>query len=141
VSGSLRHDPVAIWAHLMPLLELIKELHPSVDSPFSERWPTAQYCNKKNFCLLAQFGIKFGWQNSTWNFTEAGHGKGLTDGIGGLIKRSADDVVAHGRSVTSVTDIIQLVQNRNVNVEMANSSKLYPFLYYLYSCCSCSKPS
>jgi len=55
VSDSLRHDPAAIWAHLMPLLELIKERHPSVDTVhFQSDGPTTQYRNKKNFCLLAQ---------------------------------------------------------------------------------------
>ena len=32
VSDSLYHDPAAIWDHLVPLQELIRERHPSVDT-------------------------------------------------------------------------------------------------------------
>ena len=119
VSDSLRHDPAAIWAHLMPLLQLIKERHPSVDTVnFQSDGPTTQYRNKTNFCMFVHFSDKQGWESATWNMSEAGHGKGPADGIGGLIKRTADDAVAHGRSITSPTDIIQLARDRNLNVVM-----------------------
>ena len=35
----------------------------------------------------------------TWNYTEAGHGKGPVDGIGCRPKAKADSVVAHGKDV------------------------------------------
>ena len=32
----------------------------------------------------------------TWNFSESGHGKGPPDGIGGVIKRVCDRIIANG---------------------------------------------
>ena len=41
-------------------------------------------------------------QHCTWNFSEAGHGKGPMDGVGGLLKRTADEYVARGNDIPSV---------------------------------------
>jgi hypothetical protein len=35
----------------------------------------------------------------TWNYTEAGHGKGPVDGVGSFMKRFMDDLVAHGHDI------------------------------------------
>lgn len=59
-----------------------------------------------------------GWQSSSWNFSDAGHEKGPADGIGGVVKRTADDAVAHGRSMTSKTGILHIARERNLNVQM-----------------------
>ena len=32
-----------------------------------------------------------------WFFLEAGHGEGAADGVGGILKRTADRLVANGR--------------------------------------------
>lgn len=37
-----------------------------------------------------------GFQRITWNFLEAGHGKGPADGIGAAVKRQAGSLVANG---------------------------------------------
>jgi len=47
------------------------------------------------------------WIQATWNYSEAGHGKGEADGIGWVIKRTADQLVAHGTDITSAADLIK----------------------------------
>ena len=42
--------------------------------------PTKQYRNKVNFNLLANKIYNYGFTWATWNFLEAGHGKGTADG-------------------------------------------------------------
>lgn len=37
----------------------------------------------------------------SWNYYEAGHGKGAPDGIGGVTKRTADRLVAEGKDIGS----------------------------------------
>ncbi len=37
-----------------------------------------------------------GLKRTTWNFLEAGHGKGPADWIGAAVKRQADSLVANG---------------------------------------------
>lgn len=50
----------------------------------------------------------------TWNFIEAGHGKGPMDGIGGSMKRRADG--NHGVDVTSAADLVNLFQDSKLIV-------------------------
>jgi len=47
---------------------------------------------------------------ASWNFSEAGHGKGPMDGVGGVVKRTADSLVLHGENVASVEDFLEKVK-------------------------------
>jgi len=119
LSSSLRHDPAAIWAHLMPVLKMMHELCPSVDTVnFQSDGPTTQYRNKKNFFMLAYLSSKFGWVNSSLNFSEAGHGKGQADGISGVIKRTADQAVAHGGDISSLKDLTKVLTDQHLKIKM-----------------------
>ncbi|CAH2095607.1 unnamed protein product [Euphydryas editha] len=46
--------------------------------------------------------IQSGFSFATWNFFEASHGKGATDGIGGAIKRTLDKKVAYHIDITDL---------------------------------------
>lgn len=50
----------------------------------------------------------------TWNFSEAGHGKGPMDGVGGTLKRSADQKVLHGTDVTCATDFVASLKEHKI---------------------------
>ena len=54
--------------------------------------PTSQYRNKSSFWFMHQFATK---HNITlkWIFSEANHGKGVPDGIGGDGKRAIADII------------------------------------------------
>lgn len=98
MSQSLRHDASAIIAHLKPILiyakavvQEIKIIHFLSDSP------TTQYRNRTIFHLISNYLGKFmGTKAITWNYSECGHGKGAPDGIGGYLKRTANQLVAEG---------------------------------------------
>ena len=80
VSDSLRHDPQAIWAFLIPVLRDMKENYPGIDFlHFYSDGPTAQYRQKINFYLLSTLIFDLGFSGGCWNFHEAGHGKGIPD--------------------------------------------------------------
>ncbi|XP_049886327.1 uncharacterized protein LOC126380771 [Pectinophora gossypiella] len=96
------HDPPAIWAHLLPVLKMIKAKTPTIDTiHFYSDGPSSQYRQKKNFYLLCLFGLKLKLNFLTWSFFESGHGKGVADGIGGSVKRSLDRQVLYGNDITS----------------------------------------
>ncbi|CAC5372460.1 unnamed protein product [Mytilus coruscus] len=74
VSDSLRHDPQAIWAYLIPVLRDMKEKYPGIDFlHFYSDGPTAQYRQKINFYLLSTLIFDLGFSGGCWNFHEAGH--------------------------------------------------------------------
>ncbi|KAM9391550.1 polyunsaturated fatty acid lipoxygenase ALOX15B-like [Pholidichthys leucotaenia] len=93
----MRHDPSAIWAHLNTVLPYLKALN-SVATTLHviSDGPTTQYRSKKNFFFLSKIPFQIGFKRITWNFLEAGHGKGPADGIGAAVKRQPDSVVAKG---------------------------------------------
>uniref|UniRef100_A0A8D9AZZ8 Uncharacterized protein n=1 Tax=Cacopsylla melanoneura TaxID=428564 RepID=A0A8D9AZZ8_9HEMI len=84
-SASLRHDPVAVCAHLDPVLKNAKDIIQDLDViHFLSDGPVTQYRNKKMFNLLATYISKqLQVKEIIWHFTEAGHGKGAPDGVGG----------------------------------------------------------
>ncbi|XP_028175908.1 uncharacterized protein LOC114364103 [Ostrinia furnacalis] len=112
VSASTNHQPAAIWAHLHPVLTdirnnfpLIKTVHFFSDGPFS------QYRQKQNFYLSSTKTFDYGFSAMTWSFFEAGHGKGPADGIGGFLKRAADNIVATGRDIVCAEQFYEAVKD------------------------------
>ncbi|KAK3085700.1 hypothetical protein FSP39_007459 [Pinctada imbricata] len=118
VSEDTRHGPAAIWAHLHPVLEWIRSDMPHIDTiHFVSDGPTTQYRTKSNFFLHhSLIHGKYGFHKSTWNFTEAGHGKSSADGVGGLVKRTADDLVSKGTDIIDVNTFYTHVSERIRNV-------------------------
>lgn len=118
VSKELEHGAPAIWAHMEPILSKINpEIH---TLHIASDGPTAQYRNKHNFYLLTKLlptmcpYIK----SCTWNFTEAGHGKGPMDGVGGVLKRTADNKVAHGTDINSIEEFITVLEKSCPNINL-----------------------
>ena len=74
---------------------------------FVSEGPTTQYPCKQIFYLFStQLLDIFNFKSESWNFFEAGHGKGPVDGIGGTIKRAADAEVVNGGSITNASSQI-----------------------------------
>ncbi|CAK1583097.1 unnamed protein product [Parnassius mnemosyne] len=105
VSGNVTHNPAAIWAHLHPILSYIQENYTEVKiiHVFSDG-PASQYRQKQNFYLICnKFFSEYNFYRVTWNFFEAGHGKGAADGVGGFLKRTADQLVARGQDIADAS--------------------------------------
>lgn len=100
ISDSPDHSPAAIWAHLNPIFELIKERFPEIKIlHFFSDGPSSQYRQKKNFFLFSTLLFDFSFMSGTWSYFEASHGKGAADGVGGSLKRKANDYVAYGGDI------------------------------------------
>lgn len=108
VSESLRHDPVAICAHLRPVIADVKQIVPNINTiNFLSDGPCTQYRNKNMFFLAATFlPREVQCKNLHWHYTEKGHGKGAPDGVGGCLKRTADSLVAQGRDISNINTIV-----------------------------------
>ena len=115
ISDSLRHVPSSVWAYLLPVLQEIKESHPSVEFlHFYSDGPTSQYKQKINFYLLSTLVFELGFRGASWNFHESGHGKGIPDGIGGSIKRSADRKVNYGIDILNAAAFVKTLKDETV---------------------------
>lgn len=107
-SNCLRHDPAAICAHLMPVLKEVQEFVPNLETVhFVSDGPSTQYRNKTMFNLAGSYlASLMGLKKLFWHYSEAGHGKGAPDGIGGCLKRTADSIVAHGRDLPNLDILV-----------------------------------
>lgn len=120
VSDSLQHDPAAIWAFLKPLLLEIKDKHPRVDFiHFYSDGPTTQYRQKTNFYFFSTEVFEAGFKGASWNFLEAGHGKGIPDGVGGTLKRTADHCVRQGKEdIMNADAFIKTIQMSHTSIKL-----------------------
>lgn len=122
-SASLQHDPPAITAHLVEVLEHYLDKFPTVDHlHFLSDSPSTQYRNRKMFYLITEHLPKRFTQikRITYNYSEAGHGKGAPDGVGADLKRTADAAVAVGNDVNSLEKLLQVFIDRNGKVRVSS---------------------
>lgn len=67
------------------------------------------------FYIITQIKNDFEYiSRITWNYTEAGHGKGAPDGVGAVLKRTADRLVNFGRDVGDFESFCEIIKD---NVE------------------------
>ncbi|KAJ8722265.1 hypothetical protein PYW08_004667 [Mythimna loreyi] len=120
VSENLRHDPVLICAHLTPIIERIKIISPYLkELHILSDGPTTQYRNKTMFHLIANYVSKISnAERIVWHFSEAGHGKGAPDGVGGCVKRTCDNMVAHGRDITNIDSFVSCLKDNCKGIEI-----------------------
>lgn len=110
LSDCLEHGPSGIWAHLDPVIKYIQEASPVKLKMihFISVGPTTQYRSRTNFLLTSTKIFQHGFIGGTWNFLEAGHGKGAPDGVGAVVKRQADTMVnTRGKDVTCAAELLQ----------------------------------
>lgn len=61
----------------------------------------------------------------TWNYTDASHGKGAPDGVGGALKNLADRLRACGTSIPDADTLhVQLKMNFSVVVYQISEEKI-----------------
>ncbi len=119
ISPCKEKGPPAIWAHLSPVLNHLKETCPTVSIiHFFSDGPCSQYRQKGNFYMLTTELYNQGFTAGTWNFFEASHGKGAPDGVGGLLKRTADRLVSQGEDISTARHLFNALVNTNTAVKI-----------------------
>lgn len=117
VSENYRRDAASIWSHLKLIFQHLKNKLPHIDTLHVQSdGPTNQYKNKSNFYLFYYYCKLFKFKNYTWNFTGSGHGKSEADGAGAAVKQHCDRLVARGKDITSVDDLISRLQAADCKV-------------------------
>ena len=108
ISEVLNHNTAMVHAIIEKVIKFVKRICPVVK--YIHYWtdsPTSQYRNKIIFDMITQHQTLYELKAS-WHFFEAGHGKGACDGIGGVVKRSADTALKSGNiSITNGKDFYE----------------------------------
>ena len=122
VTQERKHDPAAIFMHLLPILsqysEAIENLHFLSDSP------ATQYRNQYMFYLISQKIVPLfkHLRTLSWNFSEAGHGKGAPDGVRAVIKRTCDQVVAGNQDISNFQQFYNAIVTKVKGVQIHSVS-------------------
>ncbi|CAH2008898.1 unnamed protein product [Acanthoscelides obtectus] len=105
------HTSMSIWTH-HPVISNLKTVLPNITTiHFFSDGPATQYRQKLNFYFIFTEIFKYNFVRVTWNFFEAGHGKGAADGIGGYLKRTADKKVATGSDISDSETFFHTLRN------------------------------
>lgn len=109
-----------ICAHLKPVIQRIKLLTPDLKQlHVLSDGPTTQYRNKTMFHLIANYLSKISKAEIiNWHFSEAGHGKGAPDGVGGCIKRTCDNAVTNGQDISNIDSFISCLKGNCKGIEI-----------------------
>ncbi|CAC5390838.1 unnamed protein product [Mytilus coruscus] len=99
ISDELSHTAAAVLAFLRSLLSKLHELVPNMSCVhYISDSQTSQYRNRYIFNVVAEYVSLFNVPAS-WQYFEAGHGKGPCDGVGAMAKRMADNAVKRDKHV------------------------------------------
>jgi hypothetical protein len=90
-----------VMPELKKVLPNLKTVHFISDSPAS------QYRNRSIVQLVANFPAYFNGINASWQFLEKGHGKGPCDGVGGSLKKAADQAVKQGAIISGAQEFFR----------------------------------
>jgi hypothetical protein len=97
VSDEMAHNSNTVLTFIDRVIPEIKKLVPALQKVhyFTDS-PTSQYRNKTIFRVVSNHDDIYGC-SAVWSYYEAGHGKGPCDGLGGTVKRMADEAVKAGK--------------------------------------------
>ena len=92
ISPDTTHTMPCTYAFIAGLLGRVLDTLPNLNTiHFITDSPSSQYRNRNVIELVRRFPNLFGGMIATWNWLESGHGKGPCDGVGGSIKKKADN--------------------------------------------------
>lgn len=108
VSETLSHNANTVHAMIKKLVPIVKEEFPHLEVVhYLTDSPTSQYRHKTVFQITTDHEEMFGVR-ATWDYLEAGHGKGPCDGLGASVKRSADNAIKQGKAaIQSASDFFE----------------------------------
>ena len=108
LSDHTSHQAAAVMVSVKPVLEsLIKNGKVKINIVSDS--PTSQYRNKKIFYIIQQFANEYE-VTVHWIYLEAGHGKGIPDGVGAVVKRAIKDIIMYNPDDPHYT-VDQLIQS------------------------------
>jgi len=69
---------------------------------------------------------KYGFAHTTWNFTESSHGRGPADGVGRLVKRTADGMINLGHDIPDATSLFNSLNGKlEIDVLMISEEDIW----------------
>ena len=123
VSEVIQHSFPTTLAFILQLLPKIRTLVPDLTHlHLITDSPSSQYRNLYTCNLLVRAATVMGIR-ATWNWLEAGHGKGPCDGLGGALKGLADRVVKSSGSIQNADEFVEHIAPQTVKISLLRTTK------------------
>ena len=117
LSYDSRKTAPAIQAHLKPIVDYFTGKFDSLSKVIIlSDGPSSQYRNRFTVTAVDTLMKQVGVRDWCWVFSESGHGKGPSDGVGSAVKRGCDSDVARGCPIRTIQDIRNTLDNRDSKV-------------------------
>ena len=130
VSDELGHNSTTVLTFVDKIIPIVQDIDPEAST--IHYWtdsPTSQYRNKSIIDFVANHESCHGMK-ARWNYFESGHGKGPCDGLGGTVKRLADEAMRSGKV---------LIQDANGFYQWAKSSSMKNVTFVFVPSTECDK--
>ena len=115
ISPDTTHTMPCTYAFIAGLLGRVLDTLPNLNTiHFITDSPSSQYRNRNVIELVRRFPNLFGGMIATWNWLESGHGKGPCDGVGGSIKKKADNLVKSGKVMRTAKEFTKVLNAAGV---------------------------
>ena len=124
ISDCTSHSAPTSFAFISAVSTQLRLMFPKVDTiHFISDSPFSQFRNKTigYFVAHSERLVKL---KATWTWLEAGHGKGPCDGVGGALKKAADNVVKGNVLINNADDFYEKLYHR-VNIRLLKISEAY----------------
>ena len=117
VTEERSHTIATTMAFIQSIQIKVKAILPKLNTvPCITDSPSSQYRNKTVVALLANHKKMFGTAAS-WQWLEAGHGKGPCDGVGGSVKKMAENAVKAGAIISDTNTFFSHFTSINSTME------------------------
>ena len=118
ISAEGSHTFATSLTFILRMLEMLQEMLPQLEVVhFISDGPSSQYRNRtvveaiKRFQELSQL-------KCSWTWLEAGHGKGPCDGVGGGLKKKADNLVKGGAVIRNTKELVSGLDAVNIKSDL-----------------------
>lgn len=124
ISDSTDHRAPAVWAGIMPILENAVTQKMKTYVCIVSDSPTSQYRNKEVFFMMKKVCDNWGI-SMRWIYLEAGHGKGISDGIGATIKSLIQQLLdySEGDAIYRCSDLLKHGLRNRTTVKILHYDK------------------
>lgn len=118
ITGEKLHSAPTTFAFIKHMIPKVQELLPrlSVVHYISDS-PVSQYRNKSILHIVANHSEYFPGVSSSWDYLESGHGKGPCDGVGGAIKRFANNAIKSGTIIGNASQFYDWAKENNQKMD------------------------
>ena len=118
LSGVTAHTVPTTFAFLKAMMSELHQAMPLLNTiHFVTDSPSSQYQNRSICALVGYLPLLFGVRAS-WAWLEAGHGKGPCDGVGGSIKKKADNLVKSGHIMGNCAELCSVLRRVDTQFEI-----------------------